>query len=206
MGRWERRRKGEFTSHVTPREAGRARDSSASPAGSRPADTPVSDLWPRERTRWGLSLNFAGPPRWVRVRQPPPAQSTLGRRQTAFRGLKSQASYVDKSPRTCHPIGPPRDNTASLPRQPPLPLSCLPSRLLHPQTGTILFFFFFFQIFYKNQGWGKWPRQAYPVKESHIIIRLLGPLSAVAIHLRSSLMQRQEITLRWPYRDEGEAL
>lgn len=152
MGRWERRRKGEFTSHVTPREAGRARDSSASPAGSRPADTPVSDLWHHERTRWGLSLNFAGPPRWVRVRQPPPAQSTLGRRQTAFLGLKSQASYMDKSPRTCHPTGPPRDNTASLPRQPPLSASPPPITASASPDRHYSFFFFFFRYSTKIRG------------------------------------------------------
>lgn len=39
------------------------------------------------------------------------------------------------------------------------------------------------------------------MKESHIINRQLGPLSAVAIHRLSSLMHMQEITLRWPCRN-----
>lgn len=42
------------------------------------------------------------------------------------------------------------------------------------------------------------PHGAYPVKESHIIMRQSGPLSAVAIHRLSSLTQRQEMMLGWP--------
>lgn len=55
--------------------------------------------------------------------------------------------------------------------------------------------FIFFPDIPQTSGAGKWPRRAYPVKESQIMIRQLGPLSAVAIHRRSSLMQKQEITL-----------
>lgn len=47
---------------------------------------------------------------------------------------------------------------------------------------------------------------AYPVKESHIINRQLGPLSAVAIHRLSSLTHMQEITLGWPYGNGEEQL
>ena len=44
----------------------------------------------------------------------------------------------------------------------------------------------------------RWLWHAYPVKESHMMIRQPGPLSAVATQRLSSLMQRQEMMLGWP--------
>lgn len=126
----------------------------------------------------------------------PSARSALGPKHTELLGHQSQAESLGSSPRSRHCIRTRGDETTPMPRSHAPHAVSSAGCLCSPRSAS--------RIFAGHRGGhpsklgGRATGRAYPVKESHIIIRQLGPWSAVAIHRRSSLTQRQEITFGWP--------